>query len=330
MWLLRSESGEAKFSCCFTERVDSSVPGPRFDRCRMRSVNVRRVLLMETDARLHGVNSSDAISAVGSGLERTMDAALRLGLPVFALANIALGVETLVGAHLSVGSGRYVVIPILPFLPPIPWLAYVFGVIWVACSAGLLFRGSMRTAAMALGSLLFVSTLVLEVPRYATELGNMGSRTGVFEPLAMATLAWLLPGPGTIPGWLVRLSRYLLMLALVVFGVDHFLGLAFIASLLPNWIPWHLFWVAFFGAGFIAAGLSIGFDFLERWGATGLGLMFAIWVFTLHLPRVLGLYGIPGAPHSPAEWSSLFIAVALWGGPWALARQGRSDLVAGE
>jgi hypothetical protein len=37
-------------------------------------------------------------------------------------------------------------------------------------------------------------------------------------------------------------------------------------------------------------------------------------------PRVLGLYGIPGAPHNPDEWSSLFIAVALWGGPWALAR----------
>jgi hypothetical protein len=265
---------------------------------------------METDARLQGVNSSDAILAVGSGLERAMDAALRLGLPVFALANIALGVETLVGAHFSTGSGRYVVIPILPFLPPIPWLAYVFGVVWVACGAGLLFRGSMRTAAMALGSLLFVSTLVLEVPRYATELGNMGSRTGVFEPLAMATLAWLLPGPGTIPGWLVRLSRYLLMLALVVFGVDHFLGLTFIASLLPNWIPWHVFWVALFGAGFIAAGLSIG----------------AIWVFTLHLPRVLGLYGIPGAPHSPAEWSSLFIAVALWGGPWALASRHSQNL----
>lgn len=30
-------------------------------------------------------------------------------------------------------------------------------------------------------------------------------------------------------------------------------------------------------------------------------------------------YGIPGALHNPNEWSSLFIAVALWGGSWALA-----------
>jgi hypothetical protein len=50
--------------------------------------------------------------------------------------------------------------------------------------------------------------------------------------------------------------------------------------------------------------------------------MFGISVVTLHLPRVLGLYGIPDAPQSPAEWSSLFIAVALFGGgPWSLARR---------
>ena len=72
--------------------------------------------------------------------------------------------------------------------------------------------------------------------------------------------------------------------------------------------------------GFIAAGLSVSFNFLPTLGAFGLGLMFGIWVLTLHLPRVLGLYGIPGACHNPNEWESLFIAMALWEGPWALAK----------
>ena len=84
-------------------------------------------------------------------------------------------------------------------------------------------------------------------------------------------------------------------------------------------IPWHVFWVALFGVAFIAAGLSIGLNRLERPGAFGIGLMFAIWVVTLHVPRVLGLYGIPGAPSNPDEWSSLFIAIGLWRGLWALA-----------
>ena len=47
--------------------------------------------------------------------------------------------------------------------------------------------------------------------------------------------------------------------------------------------------------------------------------MFGTWVITLHLPRVLGLYGIVGAPKNPDEWSSLLIAMALWGGFWELA-----------
>jgi hypothetical protein len=173
---------------------------------------------------------------------------------------------------------------------------------------------------MALGGLLFLCALVLDVPKNAARIGSISLRTIVFETLVLASLAWLLPGRGATPSLLARGSRYLLSLSLIVFGVDHFLALAFIATLLPAWIPWHVFWVAFFGVAFIAAGLSIGLNLLQRWGAAGIGLMFGIWVVTLHLPRVLGLYGIPGAPRNPNEWSSLFIAVALWGGLWALAR----------
>ncbi|MGH7836568.1 MAG: hypothetical protein ACREQC_01940, partial [Candidatus Binataceae bacterium] len=195
-----------------------------------------------------------------------------------------------------------------------------FGAIWIICGVGLLSKRTVQTAAIALGSLLFLCTLILEVPKYAANLGNMSLRTGVFEPLAIAALAWLLPDRDATTRWLVRAGRYLLAVSLIVFGAYHFLALAPIGTLIPNWIPWHVFWIAFFGAGFIAAGLSIALNCLLRWGAACIGLMFAIWVFTLHLPRVLGFYG-GGGPKSPDEWSSLFIAVALWGGSWALARR---------
>lgn len=42
---------------------------------------------------------------------------------------------------------------------------------------------------------------------------------------------------------------------MMVFGVDHFPALAPTAGLPPGWIPWHVFWVAFFGVGFAAGGL---------------------------------------------------------------------------
>ncbi|MGC1105391.1 MAG: hypothetical protein WA876_02545 [Candidatus Acidiferrales bacterium] len=264
-------------------------------------------------------------------LERATDALLSLGRPVFSLAIIGLGIETLLCAQRVVflyplpSNPRFKAIPVLPFLPAIPWLAYLFGAVLAICGIGLLFKPTLRTSAMVVGNLMFLGAVILDAPKYAAIPGSMSLRTVVFEPLAIATLAWLLPSQRETPSWLVRASRCLLALSLIVFGVDHFLALAPIGTLIPSWIPWHVFWIAFFGAGFIAAGLSIATGLLIRWGAACLGLMYAIWVFTLHLPRtVLGLYGGKG-PHSPDEWSSLFIAIALWGGSWALANKYRSS-----
>ena len=247
----------------------------------------------------------------------------RIGRAVFAFAMVALGAETLMYARgaTDVLGPQYKVIPVIPWLPAYSWLSYLFGAAWVACGLGLLTQRTVRVAAITLGAMLFVCTFVLEVPKNAANIGSMSLRTAVFEPLALACIAWLLPDWNAMPALLVRVSRYLLGLSLIVFGVDHFLALVGIGTLLPDWIPWHVFWVAFFGAVFIASGLSIASNYLQRWGAAGVGLMFAIWVFTLHLPRVLGLYGIPGAPRDPDEWSSLFIAVALWGGLWTLVRE---------
>jgi len=251
----------------------------------------------------------EAVSTETVPLTPAADALLRPGYFLFALAIIGLGIQTFVFTGSLEGS-----------LIQSDRFGHILGPLLAICGVGLLFKRTMRPSAMALGTLLFLYALIFEVPHYARELRSMGSRTGVFEPLSIAALAWLLPGPDATPNWLARESRYLLAVSFVVFGVDHFLALAPIGTLIPPWIPWHVFWIALFGAAFIASGISIGFNYLLRWGAIGIGLMFAIWVLTLHLPRTLfGLYGGSG-PRSPDEWSSLFIATALWGGSWALAR----------
>jgi len=244
----------------------------------------------------------------------------KLGRCVYAAAIIALGVENISCARTAthVLGARYDVIPVLPWLPAIPWLAYVFGAVLVFCAAGMLAPASRRKAALTLGAVLLVSTILLDFPKYALHLASIPLRTIALEPLSLACLAFLIPQPATVPIWLTRTSRLLLGASMIVYGVDHFLGLAFIANFVPSWAPFHRFWVVFFGVALIAGGIGIALNVLLRWGAFGLGLMFGIWVLTLHLPRVLGLYEIP-APHSADELSSLFIAVALWGGLWALA-----------
>jgi len=248
---------------------------------------------------------------------------LRSGRWIFSFAIVALGAENIFSAHgsyASLGANSHSM-PVLPFLPAIPWLVILFGAIWVACGVGLLTHRTVRAAAYTLGITYIFWTLVHVLPKYITHPGDMGLRTVVLEPLSLACIALLLPGPAATPNWLGRACRVAIAIAMIVFGVDHFLGIGFIATLLPGWIPWHVFWVAFFGVVFIACGVGIGTGILERWSWMGIGLMFAVWVITLHIPRTLGFYHIPGAISDPDEWSSLFIAIGLWGGPWAVAER---------
>lgn len=255
-------------------------------------------------------------------LNSKIDAVLGAGSGIFAFAIVALGVETLVCSRVvqqALGPG-YNAIPVLPWVPAIPWVAIVAGAIWTACGAGILLRAWPRNAALTLGTLYTLAALVIVLPHYVAHPGDMGLRTVVFEPLALASIAFLLPGRDGTPAWLARASRIVFGLSMVVFGVDHFLALKGIGSLVPSWIPWHVFWIAFFGVVFIAGGVGIGIGKYERLSWAAIGLMFAVWVITLHLPRTLGWYHIPGAITDPNEWSSMFIAVGLWGGSSAIAR----------
>jgi uncharacterized membrane protein len=176
-------------------------------------------------------------------------------------------------------------------------------------------------SSITLGIVMLLCGLAFDVPRHP-DLMSAPWRTNVLEPIVIGCLAWLAPGFGGIPRWLYRTSRYLLAVALIIFGIGHFQILTPISNMVPGWIPWHRFWTVFFGVAFIAAGVSFATGFLQRWAALGVGLMFALWLLTIHLPSLLR------ANHDPDSWSDVFIVAALWGGSWALARElrDRKDL----
>jgi len=228
----------------------------------------------------------------------------RIGRLLLSLAIVGIGVETLIGV-----SGHKVV-PVIPWPPAIPSLAYPVGTIFVLCGAGLFFQRTLVVSSITLGVVMLLSGLAFDVPRHP-DLMSAPWRTNVLEPIVVGCLAWLGFGLGGIPRWLYRTSRYLIAFALIVFGIAHFQILTMIASMVPAWISWHWFWTVFFGVAFIAAGVSFATGFLQRWAALAVGLMFALWTVTIHLPALI-------AKQVPDNWSDVFIVVALWGGFWAL------------
>ena len=121
----------------------------------------------------------------------------RFGRLLFSLAIIGIGVETLICSYVS----GHKVVPVIPWVPAIPSLAYLVGTIFILCGAGLLFQRTLVVSSITLGVVMLLCGLAFDVPRHL-DLMSAPWRTNVLEPIAIGSLAWLASGLGGIPGWL--------------------------------------------------------------------------------------------------------------------------------
>ncbi len=71
---------------------------------------------------------------------------------------------------------------------------------------------------------------------------------------------------------------------IAAFGTEHFTLTQAIASIVPDWIPWHTFWAYFVGACFIAAALSLVTRIQTRLAASLLALTFFLFVALMDAP----------------------------------------------
>ncbi len=100
---------------------------------------------------------------------------------------------------------------------------------------------------------------------------------------------------------------------IAAFGTEHFTLTKAIASIVPEWIPWHQFWVYFVGACFIAAALSLVTKIQARLSASLLALTFFLFVV---------LMDAPAWAQNPRDRIALVLMLrelSFSGGPLALA-----------
>jgi uncharacterized membrane protein len=214
-------------------------------------------------------------------------------------------------------------------LPPVPpWApggavgADLAGVLLIAGGASILFGRRVRVGAALIGWFFLLCVVIFHMPRFHGVLYDGVDRTRALEPLALSGAAFALISisPSRVglllrsPSWLTRMGCWLFALSLLVFGYQHFLYATFIATLIPSWIPGHLFWVYFTGGGFIVTGLAVmGERFGGRLAATWLGIMFLLWFVLLHIPRAV-------TKNTRDEWNSAFVALAFAGASFIVAR----------
>jgi hypothetical protein len=240
-----------------------------------------------------------------------------VGRLLFSIGILAFGIEHLVFAGAG-ASNMY------PWILGSPAWNYAFGALLIALSASIGIKKRVSLATSVLGTILCLYGLVLYMPRMFTHLRDPGPWTDIVslgsplsaacELLAMGGAAWVLAGTGARNmEWMARLGRLLFAATLVAFGAQHFLYSAFLATLIPSWIPWHLFWEDLVGAAFVAAAAAIATNKAARLAALLLGTMFALFVLVLHVPRVIAAVG------SRDQWTSGLVAVAMSAGSFILS-----------
>jgi len=243
----------------------------------------------------------------------------QFGRLVFAIGIAAFGGQYILYGHYLGG------------LPPVPpWApggaigAYLVGVFLIVAAVAVAAQWNARLFAVLIGALFLFCVVFLHLQHFSDVLHKGNDRTRALEPLALAAAAFVLAGTfssssakssawQTALGIASKLARFVFAFTLIIFGWQHFEYAAYLATLVPAWLPAHLAWIYFTGAGFIATGACIALKFLGRLAATLLGLMFFLWVVTLHTPRVYANL------HNRDEWSSLFVALAMAGGSFLLA-----------
>lgn len=87
-------------------------------------------------------------------------------------------------------------------------------------------------------------------------------------------------------GWdkLILLGPLFYAAPLAAFGTEHFTITSDIASIVPSFIPWHLFWAYFVGACFIATALSFVTKVQTRLAASMVALTFFLFVVLMDAP----------------------------------------------
>jgi hypothetical protein len=125
---------------------------------------------------------------------------------------------------------------------------------------------------------------------------------------------------------IVVLSNLCFALPLAVFGAEHLSAARGIMTLVPSFVPWHLFWAYFVGFALLAASLSIATKIQVRWS----GLLFGIMMFLF--VAMMDIRGALADPKNRFSWALLLRELAFGGGGWLLAGsaipgQGQSVLI---
>ncbi|HEU0174563.1 MAG TPA: hypothetical protein VFV58_09895 [Blastocatellia bacterium] len=221
------------------------------------------------------------------------------------------------------------VFPKLPaWIPAHSIFACVFGAILFASGAAIMVEKAARPAALLLGAIILSSFALLYLPLLITTPPNGGLWTSAGKSLALSGGSFIVAGslpikfdsPVNASAGAVRalerfilLGKFFLAAFLILCGIEHFIYVEFVTSLVPSWIPGGVFWTYFAGVALIAGGVGIIVPLTSRLAGGLSGLMIFLWVLLVHIPRAVADLSVSN------ETTAVFEALAFSGVAFLIA-----------
>jgi uncharacterized membrane protein len=242
-----------------------------------------------------------------------------VGHAVFAATLIGLGLLGLVQGNFDPTWP-----PVSAGVPARGALVYLCAFVYLLSGIGLLWQRSAAIASRVLLAYLLAWLLLVSLPQVFLLHPTLLAAFGFGQSAVIVAGAWVLyvwfagerDGPrlgfATGEGGL-RIAKTLYGLALIPFGLAHFVYLEQTVMLIPGWLPWHTAWAYLTGGAFIAAGLAVLFGVRARLAAALSTLQLGLFTLIVWVPRVAS------GTFTAFEWSEFVVSTALTAGAWVVA-----------
>src|SRR5258706_2783786 len=143
--------------------------------------------------------------------------------------------------------GGFVATMVPAFMPGRLFWAYFVGVAFVAAAVGVFGEMLGRPAATMLGVMFFLFLILLHIPRIVVHPRDGNEWTSGFVALGMCGGAWILASASPLyehetADPFLKIGPYLFGLAMIGFGIQHFIDVGNTARVGPPWSMEHPLW----------------------------------------------------------------------------------------